>query len=158
MGSTTSSPRMPCALRTRPTITNSASVLDRAGALMRLPLGGAALGGLGAVAQRHRARRERAAEPLLVTGLEDAGAPKKRAHGVRREGAIVEPVIHAIGQQVDRVLTLSGSVLPDDLDELPVSRATGVGDDDAVHRGALATRAAKTNSNSHGPLLVIGAW
>src|SRR5690242_10169237 len=123
MGSTTSSPRMPCALRTLPTITNAASGPELAAALMRSPLGGAALGRVGALAHRHRTRRERAAKPLLVACLEDAGPTQERAHGVRRQSAIVEPIVHALGAQVERILTLSGSILSDDLDELPIARA-----------------------------------
>src|SRR5437763_9395014 len=145
IGSTTSSPRMPCAFRTRPTITNSASPSRWAGALMRASLGGAALGRVRALAHWHRARLERAAEPLLVTRLENARAAKQGAHRVRGQGAIVEPVVHALGLEVERSLTLTRRILADDLDELAVSWAPRVGDDDTKHRGLLPARTAKSN-------------
>src|SRR5919107_3735732 len=86
-------------------------------------------------------------EARLVAGLQHARLPEQRADGVARLRADVEPVVGAVGLHAQPTLALAGSVLPDDLDELPVARALRVGDDDAVDRRLLATDTAETNAN-----------
>src|ERR1700681_3583308 len=86
-GSTTTSPRIPCALRISPTIAYSGSdmcdwaVLGAGGCFVRL------------LADRDCHDLAPDAESLLVTALEYAGAPEERPYGVRRLGAEVEPVV-----------------------------------------------------------------
>ena len=53
----------------------------------------------------------------------------------------------AVGAEIQRRLTLTGSVLADDLDEPPVARALRVGDDDAIRGISLPPGAAETNAN-----------
>src|SRR5687768_4802014 len=104
--STAKAPRTPCARRTRPTTTRSAS---------------SGLAAVRVVLQHHdraRGRRELALrgsgrrlgadhdtlgrQTLLVTQLEHAGTAEQRAHRIRGLGADVEPVVHPIDLQIDR--------------------------------------------------------
>src|SRR5687767_590493 len=88
-----------------------------------------------------------AAEALFVTRLQNAGTAEQRADGVRRLGALVEPVVGAGGVQVDRRISLTGNVLADDFDEAAVARALGVGDDNAIRGSLFPAGAAETNAN-----------
>ena len=74
--------------------------------------------------------------------LEDAGLSKQRTNRVGRLRAVVEPIVDAIGLEVERVLTLTRSILADDFDELAVARAARVGDDDTIRRLLFAAGAA----------------
>src|SRR6266550_1319344 len=114
-GSMTTSPRIPCALRISPTIAYSGSdILKRA-------LGAGRRCFVRLLADRNCDDFALDAESLLVTPLEDAGAPKERPDGVGRLGTQVEPVIGSRLVDLKRTLGLTGSVLADDLDELPVA-------------------------------------
>src|ERR1700741_4162726 len=137
-GSTTTSPRIPCALRISPTIAYSdAGIFRTAGALrgrfVRF------------FADRNRGRFLLDSEALLVTLFEHAGAPKERTDGVRGLGALVEPVIGSRFVDLQRTLTLARSVLTDDLDELPVARALRVGNENTVERGIFPPDTAEAN-------------
>src|SRR5215210_2473900 len=83
-GSTTTSPRIPCALRISPTIAYSGPDIAGAG----LCPGGRLF--FRSFRQRNRCRLELDAESLLVTPLEHAGAPKERPYGVAWLGADAE--------------------------------------------------------------------
>ena len=72
----------------------------------------------------------------------------RKAHGIRGE-VVVEPVVHTLGVQVERIVTGPRLILADDLDELAVARALGVGDDDAVHGGLFTAHAAETDLDGH---------
>ena len=96
IASTTRSPRMPCALRTRPTMISSGRAMSRVGRCGR-PYSRAP-----ALAPRRLRRRARtparrrvqlAAEARLVPRLEHAGLAEQRAHGVGGLRAVVEPVV-----------------------------------------------------------------
>src|SRR6476661_1482395 len=86
IGSTTTSPRTPCALRTRPTMMNAGVVIVRWSGLVGLGLGDGDGG-----------RLQLAREARLVTLLQDSRLAKERAHRVGRLRADVEPVVHALG-------------------------------------------------------------
>src|SRR5687767_14453163 len=139
-GSTTTSPRMPCAFRIRPTIANSGDSM------------------LLLFFYRDRGRGALRRASRFVARLQDAGAAKQRANGVGRLRADIEPVVRALGLHGERVLRLPGRILADDLDELAVARALRVGDDDAVHRGFLPPNAAETNLDGHGWCSRQGSW
>src|SRR6187551_370065 len=113
---------MPCALRTRPTMMNAGVVIASASGFLGPGLG-----------DRNRGRLELRRQAQLVALLEDTGLAEQRAHGVGRLRADVQPVVHALGVEVDRRVTGPRLILADDLDELAVARALRVGDDDAVH-------------------------
>src|SRR6476469_8991235 len=89
--STTTSPRMPWALRTRPTMMNSGVVIAVSPSVLRLVL----------VRDGHSLGLQLVAEAGLVALLEDAGLAEQRADGVRGLRADAEPVIHAVGVQVE---------------------------------------------------------
>src|SRR5687768_16789778 len=122
----------------------SVTVVPRARLLALLPFG--------TLGERDGVRLELGGETRLVTGLEHARLAEQRAHGVARQRADVEPVVGPVGLDVQRVLRRTGRVLADDLDELAVARALGIGDDDAVRRSLLAADAAEANANCHGTL------
>src|ERR1700704_5275671 len=86
-GSTTTSPRIPCALRISPTIAYSGSDMCDGTAL------GAGRCFVRLLADRDRHDFALDAESLLMAALEHAGAPKERPYGIRRLGAEVEPVV-----------------------------------------------------------------
>src|SRR3954469_2889246 len=137
-GSTTTSPRIPCALRISPTIAYSGSAIGGSGALgadcfVRL-LGERNGGGLALDS-----------DPLLVTALENSCTPKQRPNGIGRLRAEVEPVVGSGFVDLQRPLTLTGSVLSDDLDELSIARTLRVGDEDAIERRVFAANAAESN-------------
>src|SRR5262249_18326447 len=111
-------------------------------------------GFLALLGHRHGRRSELTAEALLVPRLEHARLAEQRAHRVGGLRAAVEPVVHAIGLEVQRLLARTRSVLPDDLDELAVARAARVGDDDAVHGLLLATRTTQANLDGHYDFLI----
>lgn len=89
-----------------------------------------------------------------MSRLEDAGAPQERADGVRRQGAVVEPVVGTLRLHLEAVLCLTRMVMADDLDEAPIAGARAVGDDDAIVRLLLAADTAETNSNGHCGILI----
>src|SRR5438270_1804030 len=100
--STTTSPRIPCALRISPTIAYSdAGIVGEP----------AALGGrfVGSFAERNRFSLALDTESLLVTLPENTGAPKERAHGVGGLSAEVEPMVCSCLVDLQRALSLSGS-------------------------------------------------
>jgi len=76
---------------------------------------------------------------------EYSSAPKKRTHGVGRLSAQVEPMIGAGLIDLQRTLRFAGSVLADDLDELPVARALRVSDENAIERGIFPPDTAEAN-------------
>src|SRR6185436_11381190 len=133
--STTSSPRMPCALRTRPTMISS-------GGELVIVLGRRFLARL---AKRNRGRRQLASEPRFVASLEHARLAKQGANRVGWLRSVVEPIVDSIAPEVERELTLSRSVLADDLDELSVARAARIGNDNTIRRLLFATGAAQAN-------------
>src|SRR6185436_5924083 len=137
-GSTTTSPRIPCALRTSPTIAYS----DAGIAADSARLGGRFVRFF---ADRNGGRLARAAHAQLMALLEDSGAPKERANGVGRLGAEVEPVVGAGLVDLERTLSFTGSVLADDLDELPVARTLRVSDENTIERGIFPPDAAEAN-------------
>src|SRR5829696_1537393 len=143
IGSTTTSPRMPCALRTRPTMMNAGVVIASSSGLVGLDLG-----------DRHGGRLELGGEACLVTLLQESGLPEERAHRVGRLRADVQPVVDAIGVEIERLFAGARLILADDLDELAVARALRVGDDDAIHGGLLTAHTAKTDLDGHGELLL----
>ena len=100
-------------------MTKSDAAVGRVGVVIRerLSSGGPALGVLVLFGDGNGARLEASAEPLFMARLEDAGAAQERADGVTGLRTVVEPVIDAIGAEVHCVRALTGSVLPDDLDE-----------------------------------------
>src|SRR5690348_4981198 len=147
IGSTTRSPRMPCALRTRPTMIRSGGTVAMLRPLRALFL-------LGALGGRNRGRVQLAAESRFVTALEEAGFAEQRPNGVGRLRAVVEPVVHAIVLEIDRLVTLPRRVLANDLDELAVARALRVGDDDTIHGLLLAARTTKADLNGHWNVLI----
>jgi hypothetical protein len=114
---------------------------------------GRGLGGRGlllrALGKRHGGGVQAAGEHALVARLEDAGLAQERARGVARLCADLEPVERALHVDVQRALTLTGSVLADDLEELAVARAARVGDDEAVEGGLLAAATTETDTNCH---------
>jgi hypothetical protein len=81
--------------------------------------------------------------------LQETGLAEERAHGVRGLGTDVEPMIDAIGIEIDRSLSRPGLILSDDLDELAIARALRIGDDDAEHRGLFPADATEANLYSH---------
>src|SRR5471032_1175956 len=92
--STTTSPRMPCALRTRPTMMNAGGWgVMRGAPALRLVL---------AVAHRHGASLELLGQPRLVPLLQDTSFAKQRAHGIRGLRADIEPVVDAIAVEIER--------------------------------------------------------
>src|SRR5882672_540954 len=137
-GSMTTSPRTPCALRISPTIAYSGPVIREPGAL-------GAGGFVRLLAERNCDHFALDAESLLVTPLEDAGAPKERPYGVGGLGAKVEPVVGSRFVDLKRTLDLTGSVLADDLDELPIARTLRVGDENSIERCIFPPDAAETN-------------
>src|SRR6267378_2236447 len=139
-GSTTTSPRIPCALRISPTIAYSGP-----GISSRCALGAGRGGVVRLFADWNGGSFALDSESLLVAALEDAGSPKERPDGVSGLSADAEPVIRALFVDVERTLALSGSVLPDDLDELPIARALRVGDENAVERRVFPPNAAESN-------------
>src|ERR1700704_3494919 len=87
-GSTTTSPRIPCALRISPTIAYSdAGIVRKTGALS-----GCFVRFFG---HRNRGAFALNPQPLLVTLLEHSGAPKERPHGIGGLRTEVQPVIGA---------------------------------------------------------------
>src|SRR5687768_4071850 len=131
--STTTSPRMPCGLRMRPMAMSS-------GSAMLL---------LVALRDRDCCALQLLGEPRFVALLEDARLAKQRTDGVARFGADAHPVVHALVVDDQPTFRLPGSILSDDLDELAIARALGVGDDDAIHRCLLAADATEADSNCH---------
>jgi len=84
-------------------------------------------------------------DSLLVAALENSSAPKERTDGVGGLGAEVEPVVGSRLVNLERTLTLTGSVLSDDLDELSVARALRVDDEDAIERRVFPPNAAESD-------------
>src|SRR6266566_3000849 len=138
-GSMTTSPRIPCALRISPTIAYSGS------AILKRALRAGRRCFVRLLADRNGHDFALDAESLLMPPLEDAGAPEERPYGVSRLGAQVEPVIGSRFVHLERALALAGSVLADDLDELPVAGTLRVGDENAVERRIFPPNAAKAN-------------
>src|SRR5689334_12920602 len=102
MASTTTSPRTPCAFRILPTMIGpEPSAPDPRAEPATATLSRLRVGLLG---QRNSGGAALAAEALFVARLEDAGAPKERADGVGGLGAVVEPVVDAVGLEIERVL------------------------------------------------------
>src|ERR1051325_10184007 len=147
IGSTTRSPRTPCALRTRPTIISSGGVTSIR--LLGGFLGRRRRGGLARLRQRHCGRGQPPRQHSLVTAFEHPRFAQQRANGVGRLRAVVEPIIGAIRSQVERLLTLTRSVLANHLDELAVARAARIGNHDPEQRLLFAARAPETNANCH---------
>src|SRR5687768_2598413 len=146
-GSIATSPRIPCALRIRPTIANAWAVM--------LGLFVARRRGLGlkrrlflcrALGKRNCGCLQLDAKPLLMTPLQHTGATKQRANRVARLGPDAKPVVGALFVDGETTLSLTGSVLADDLDELAVARALRIGDYDAVHWCLLPPYSAESNS------------
>src|SRR5215207_10462990 len=117
---------------------NAGDVMACASALVGLGLG-----------DGHGGRLKLARQTCLVTLLQDSSLAEEGAHGVGRLRADVEPMVHALGVQVERLVTGPRLILADDLDELAVARALGVGDDDAVHGGLFTAHAAETDLDGH---------
>src|SRR6266566_9856879 len=139
-GSTTTSPRIPCALLISPTIAYSGSAICD-----RFALGAGRGRFVRLLADRNRGRLELDTEPLLVTALEDTGTPKERPDGVSRLCPDAQPIVRSRFVNPKRTLTLAGSVLSDDLDEFPVARTLRVGDENAIERRVFSPNAAETN-------------
>jgi hypothetical protein len=58
-------------------------------------------------------------------------------------------MVDAVRLEIQRLIARAGLILADDLDELAITRALRVGDDDAVHGGLLTANAAKANLDCH---------
>jgi hypothetical protein len=144
-GSRSSSPRIPCALRSRPTSMSSGGVI--------LPLGARRLGrtfggrcfGIRPLAPRNGAPDPARAGAPLVPHLQHSGLTQERSHRVRRLRANAEPVIRALGIHVQTTLCLPRVVVPDRLDEAPIARAPYVSHHDAIHRSLFPPHTAKSN-------------
>src|SRR4051812_26366149 len=130
-GSTITSPRIPCALRISPTRAYSASDIPPPARL--------------ALCDRNRAWLALDSLSLLVAALENAGAPKERPYGVGRLRALIEPMVCSRFVDVERALTLPGSVLADDFDELAVARHLRIGDENAIKRRVFPSDATEAN-------------
>src|SRR5690349_7906486 len=89
---------------------------------------------LALIGKRHRRGSELATESCFVTALQHTGLAKQRADRVGRLCAAIEPIVDAVVLQIERLLTLTRSILADHFDELAVARAARVGDDDTVRR------------------------
>src|SRR5687768_5047370 len=138
-GSITTSPRIPCALRISPTIAYSGSVIvERA-------LGAGPRCYVRHLADRHCDTLALETDSLFVAVLEDTGPPKERPDGIGGLCALVQPVVGSRLVDVERALTLAGSVLTDDLDEFSIARTLRVGDENAVERGVFPPDAAESN-------------
>src|ERR1700750_2436602 len=85
----------------------------------------------------------------LAAGGFDALGPQQGGHGLRRLGAVLEPVARALLVDVDRRGLRLRVVLADRLDRAPVARRAFVGDDDAPDRILLRTHASKSDSDCH---------
>jgi hypothetical protein len=107
--------------------------------------------------ERNGAALELGGETRLVTLLQETGLAEQRADGVRGLRADVQPMVDAVGLEVDRLVARAGLILADDLDELAVAGALRVGDDDAVHGGLLTANTAKANLDCHLNDLLSGA-
>src|SRR5688572_2203094 len=142
IGSTTRTPRSPCARRMRPTMTRSseASRFTCQGPRPRTksksksdecnPGLGLGLGTLGFFVRRQRNRRplQLLREPCFVPRLEDTRTPQERTNGVRRQRTVVEPVIGAVLLDLEAVFCLTRVVVTDDLDEPTIARARVLSD------------------------------
>ncbi len=93
----------------------------------------------------HRLRRGQALEALPV-----AGHPQDRGDRVGRLRADAQPVLHAVGVDLDRRRLVLRVVLPHRLDRPAVPLGAGVGDDDAVVRLAHLADAHELDSGGHG--------
>src|SRR6476660_8229269 len=102
IGSTTTSPRIPCALRTRPTMMNAGVVIWPSLGFLRLGL-----------AERNRLRLQLAGEARLVTLLQHARLAEQRANRIGRLGADVEPVVDARRVEVERLVPRARLILAD---------------------------------------------
>src|SRR5690348_1416606 len=142
-GSTMTSPRIPCALRNRPTIMSSGVVTSRS---------------LGRLAAGHRHRRclPPGRNPHLVPRAKDASLPQQRARRIGRLGADVEPVGRACRIDLQSTLGLTRIVMTDSLDEATIARALRVCDDDAIERELLPPDPAE--SNFHHERVSKGWW
>src|SRR5690242_12016347 len=101
------------------------------------------------LAEGNGLRLQLARETRLVTLLQHARLAQQRANRVRGLRADVEPVVDARRVEVERLVPRARLILADDLDELAVARALGVGDDDAIHGGLLTTDSTKANLDGH---------
>ena len=81
-----------------------------------------------------------------MTALKNSSAAQKRANSIAWLRANAEPVVGSLFVDGETTLSLTRSVLADDLDELSVARALRVGDDDAIDRGLFPPDTAETNS------------
>lgn len=99
----------------------------------------------GALANRDCGALPLHSDALLVASLEDAGTPKERPNGVGRLRALIEPVIGSGLVDLERALTLPGSVLPDDFDELAVAGHLRIGDENAIERRIFPPDSAEAN-------------
>ena len=99
--------------------------------------------------ERNRGSLKLLRQPRFVPGLQHARAAQQRPHGVRRQRAVVEPVVGAVLLDLEAVFCLTRMVVADDFHETPIARARAVGDDNAVVRLLLAADTAETNSNCH---------
>src|SRR5262249_37910064 len=73
------------------------------------------------------------------------GATKQRPHSIRWLRTVVEPVVHAVVLQIQRLLTLTRRVLTNDLQELAVARALRVRDHDTKRRLLFPAGAPEAN-------------
>ena len=133
------SPRIPCALRISPTIAYSGPGIGE-------------LSGLGAGGSFFRFFADRNgfgfaldAETLLMPPSENASTPKERPYGVRWLRAEVEPVIGSRFVDLERTLILTGGVLTNDLDELPIARTLRVSDENTIERCIFPPNATESN-------------
>src|SRR6266513_2536715 len=154
-GSTITSPRTPCALRISPTIAYSGSDINRhvpskahdarAKLYWRFALGAGRRSFVRLLA--HRDSRDFAldAKPLLMPAPQNARASEQRPDGVSRLRTLIQPIVGPRLIYLERALALPGSILTNDLNELPIAWALRVGDENSIKRRIFPPDTAETN-------------
>jgi hypothetical protein len=95
---------------------------------------------------RNRRCTQLSAESRFMTATQNSCASEQRANCVAWLRSDTQPIVGALFVHFESPFGLPGSVLTDDLDELPIARALRIGDDDTIDWCLFPPNAAETNS------------